>query len=62
MIHMNDQIKHIADTLSIATVVGTLAAWLPPLAALASLIWTCLRIYEMVTGKTISERRKTPRK
>lgn len=59
---MNDQIKHVADTVSIFTVVGTLAAWLPPLAALASLIWTCLRIYEMVSGKTISERRKTPRR
>jgi hypothetical protein len=28
---------------------AALAAWLPPLAALASLIWTLIRIYETKT-------------
>jgi hypothetical protein len=47
---MHDEtVKHVGDALSIATVLATLAAWLPPLAALASLIWTAIRIYETKT-------------
>ena len=49
---MNEHIetaKALGDYVSIGTVVATLAGWLPALAALASLIWTCLRIYETKT-------------
>jgi hypothetical protein len=46
---MNEQLKHWFDVLSIAAVVATLAAWLPPLAALASLVWSLIRIYETKT-------------
>lgn len=44
-----DHLKPIGDALSIGVVVATLATWLPALAALASLIWTGLRIYETKT-------------
>lgn len=47
--HHAEQIKHTGDALSIGTVVATLAGWLPSMAALATLIWTGIRIYETKT-------------
>lgn len=58
---ITEHTKQIVDLLSITTVVGTLAQVLPSLAALFSIIWTGLRIWEMWTGKAISDRRKTKR-
>lgn len=46
MDRVSDNIKHVADVASAATVVGTLTLWLPPIAALLTIIWTSLRIYE----------------
>lgn len=46
---MDDHAKHIIDTLSITGVVATLAGWLPAIAALFSLIWSLIRIYETKT-------------
>jgi hypothetical protein len=62
MSHLNETSKYVIDLASLTTVLGTLTAWLPPIAALLSIIWTTLRIYEVITGKEISERRKTRRK
>ena len=62
MERISDNIKHVTDVAAITTVVGTLTAWLPPIAALLSIVWTLLRIWEMFTGKTISERRRVERK
>lgn len=47
MISIHD--KHVIDGLSIATVVVTLAEWLPAVAAIFSIIWTVIRIYETKT-------------
>lgn len=44
-----DHIKHLLDGLSVATAIAAMAAWLPPLAALASLVWSGIRIYESRT-------------
>lgn len=46
---MNEQVKHVLDGVSVAAAVATFFAWLPPLAALASLVWTLIRIYETRT-------------
>jgi len=46
---LSEQAKHWLDGISVATAVASLAAWLPPLAALASLVWTLIRIYETTT-------------
>lgn len=43
---MNEQTKQIIDAASVFTIVATIAEWLPAAAALASLIWTIIRIYE----------------
>jgi hypothetical protein len=44
-----DHAKHFGDAGALAMTVATVAGWLPAIAALASLIWTCIRIYETKT-------------
>ena len=56
-VHIDEPVKHFIDLISISTVLATLTAWLPPIAALLSIIWTALRIYELVTGKEIAGRK-----
>lgn len=46
---MENHSKHFLDLASISTTVATIAGWLPAIAALASLIWTGIRIYETQT-------------
>ena len=46
---MNEHAKTALDGLSLFTVVATIAQWLPAIAALASLVWTVIRIYETRT-------------
>lgn len=46
---MSQHLKTAGDALSIGTVVATLAAWLPPVAALFTILWTAIRIYETKT-------------
>ena len=54
--------KVAADVISIGIVVGTLSSILPAIAALASIIWTLIRIYETRTvqrllGRDVPQRR-----
>jgi hypothetical protein len=44
-----ETIKHATDVLSIATVVGALMNILPAIAALFTIVWTAIRIYETRT-------------
>lgn len=46
---MNEHAKTAIDGLSLVTVLATLAQWLPAAAALASLVWTLIRIFETRT-------------
>lgn len=55
---MDHPVKHIVDAVSIGTIVSTLAGWLPGAAALASLVWTCIRIYETKTVQSLLERKR----
>jgi hypothetical protein len=48
----DEAIKQGVDAVSIITVVGTLAGILPAIAALFTIIWTGIRIYE---SKTIQD-------
>ena len=41
--------KHVADGVSVITVIGTLAEILPAIAALFTIVWTGFRIYELRT-------------
>jgi len=49
--HKAELVKAAVDGLSIITVIGTLSELLPPLAALFTVIWTAIRIYETETIK-----------
>jgi len=51
MENVSNTTKHVIDTASAITVVGTLTAWLPPIAAGLTIIWTLLRIYEWIEGR-----------
>jgi len=55
--HVSEPAKHVVDALSILTVLGTLVEILPAIAAILSIVWSLLRIYESKTvqrwlGKT----------
>ncbi len=49
MLDQHDTVKHVADAVSVVTVLGTLMQWLPSVAALFTIIWTTIRIYETKT-------------
>ena len=49
MTEHHDTAKHIVDALSVVTVVGTLVDMLPSIAALFTIFWTAIRIYETRT-------------
>ena len=51
--HMSETGKHIGDAVSIVTVVGTLAQVLPSIAAIFTIIWTGIRIFETETVKKL---------
>jgi hypothetical protein len=48
-INMDDVSKHIVDAISVATVLGTLVDMLPSIAAIFTIVWTAIRIYETKT-------------
>ena len=64
MERISENVKHVVDVSAAVTVIGTLTAWLPPIAAFLSIVWSLLRLWEIFTGRSISERRtgKKPRK
>ena len=47
--HLNESTKHVIDGLSLVTVLGALVELLPAVAALFTIIWTGIRIYETAT-------------
>jgi hypothetical protein len=49
--------KTLVDGLSVVTVVGTLGDLLPPMAALFTIIWTVIRIYETKTVQRLLGRK-----
>jgi hypothetical protein len=48
-LNMDEASKHIIDFASIVTVLGTLADMLPAIAAVFTIVWTGIRIYETKT-------------
>ena len=53
--------KNALDAISVVTVIGTLTDVLPPLAALATLVWTAIRIYETETVQGLLGKHKNDR-
>lgn len=64
MQHLSETTKHIGDAVSVATVVGALVQILPAIAALLTIVWTGIRIWETDTvqhflfGKPTTKRRR----
>jgi hypothetical protein len=55
----NDATKHAVDALSVLTVAGTLMDMLPAVAAIFTIIWTGIRIYETETVQKLIYGRST---
>ena len=47
--YLDEASKHIIDALSLVTVIGTLVDMLPSVAAVFTIVWTAIRIYETKT-------------
>jgi hypothetical protein len=47
--HMDEALKYAVDALSLVTVIGTLVDMLPSIAAVFTIVWTAIRIYETKT-------------
>ena len=58
MEHLTDATKHVIDTASIATAVGTMMQLLPAIAALFTIVWTTIRIYETKTVQKLLGKHK----
>lgn len=56
--HLTDATKHVIDGASIATAVGTMMQILPAIAALFTIIWTTIRIYETKTMQKLLGKHK----
>lgn len=54
-----ETMKPAGDILSIGVVLATLASWLPSIAAIFTIIWTAIRIYETETMGRLLGRAKT---
>ena len=55
---MDESTKHAVDAASVFTAVGSILAWLPAIAALFTIIWTGIRIYETKTVQNWLVRRR----
>lgn len=53
----SETVKHMVDALSIVTVVGTLVDMLPSIAAMFTIVWTAIRIYETDTVQGLFSRK-----
>ena len=51
-----EQVKHVGDALAVGTTIGAVIGWLPALAAVVTIIWTLIRIYETETVQKLIER------
>lgn len=55
---VDESAKNVVDLVSVATVVGTVVDMLPSIAALFTIIWTGIRIWETQTVQNFFRRKK----
>ena len=53
---MDEASKDMMDIVAASTALATLAAWLPPVASLFTIVWLGRRIYEFDTVKDLLNR------
>jgi len=51
---MRDNVKNVMDWAALGATVGTIAGWLPAIAALMSIIWYLVRFYDRWKGNRAS--------
>ena len=56
--HLNETTKHVIDGLSLVTVLGALVELLPAVAAIFTIVWTAIRIYETDTIQQLLGKKK----
>lgn len=56
---IDDATKHLLDALSVVTVIGALVDVLPSIAALFTIAWTGIRIYETKTVQSLLGKEKS---
>lgn len=57
---ISESTKHVVDALSVVTVLGTLVEFLPSIAALFTIVWTAIRIWETDTVRGLTGRASAP--
>lgn len=57
MTEHHDTAKAIADGAAVITTVGVMAAWLPPIASLFTIVYLGLRIWESDTVRELTNRK-----
>jgi len=55
--NLDETLKHVVDGLSVITVLGTLVEMLPSIAAIFTIVWTGIRIYETDTVQRLFGRK-----
>jgi hypothetical protein len=50
---MHSSLRHLLDGVSITTILATLVGWLPHVAAVLSIVWTMIRIWETDTAQKL---------
>ena len=56
--HLTEPTKHVIDGVSVATAIGTIMQILPAIAALFTIVWTAIRIYETKTVQKLLGKHK----
>ena len=60
--HLTESEKLIGDVLSVGTVLGTLSGRIPAIAAMFTIVWTGIRIYETDTVQKALGKQKIEKK
>ena len=58
MTEHDETVKYVIDGVSFLTVVGTLAEMLPAIAAIFTIVWTSIRIWETKTVQNLIGKKK----
>lgn len=58
MHHKTEVVKHVGDVAAAGITVGTIAQILPSIAAVLTIIWTGIRIWEMDTVQKLFRKKK----
>ncbi len=58
MSEQHETAKQVVDAMSLVTVIGTLVQLLPAIAALFTIVWTSIRIYETATVQKLLGKEK----